>query len=256
MDQSYWSDQEVIKLSHHFVCARLSTYEDAAEAEFLKKHFRGRTGELENTVFLLLAPDGKTRLSRSGRSPQMVFGGTVGWESTVLALEMHAIAQKYPVKKEMTGLPPLPVSKDLRRSLNVAACDRQLLVIADRVPEKTLNTLQTIAWKKPYRGRLGWGVSKTDAEVQATGLAGKEPGILICRPDEFGLKATLIQQLPANASEAVVTKALTEALQTPRAPEKNYRRHMSRGQRLNKFWESEIEVSDPQTPPGRKPGRP
>ncbi|MAJ27934.1 hypothetical protein CBD41_00845, partial [bacterium TMED181] len=71
MDQRIWSDQEVIKLSRKFVCARLSTYEDHAEGELLKKLFRGRSGELENTVFVILAPDGKTRLSKSGRSPQM-----------------------------------------------------------------------------------------------------------------------------------------------------------------------------------------
>ncbi len=252
MDQSYWSDQEIIKLSEKFVCARLATYEDAEEGKFLKKQYRGRTGELENTVFVILASDGKTRLSRSGRSPGMVFGGAVGWESTILAMEMHAISQQYPGKKEPPGIPPLPNSKDLRRSLNVAACDRQLLVVADRLPESTLNRLRNLAWKAPFMGRLAWGTAEKSEEIVAIGLAAKEPAIYICKPGEFGLKATLISELAADASSQQLESALSAALQTPREPEKRARRHVMKGQRLNKSWDTEIEVTDPLIPPRRE----
>lgn len=252
MDQSYWSDQEIIKLSEKFVCARLATYEDQKEGEFLKTLYRGRTGELENTVFVMLAPDAKTRLSRSGRTPRMVFGGSVGWESTVFALEMLAISKKYPGKKNPSGLAPLPVSKDLRRALNIAACDRQLLVVADRIPESTMNKLRALSWKEPFLGRLAWGISKAAKEANAIGLEAKKPGISIVRPGEFGLTSTVIAQLPANASEQLLESELSKALQSSRSPEKNYRRHVLKGQRLNKSWESEMEVTDPLIPP-RKP---
>ncbi|OUU23361.1 MAG: hypothetical protein CBC13_05780 [Planctomycetia bacterium TMED53] len=252
MDQSFWSDPEVIRLSEKFVCARLSTYEDAKEGELLKKLYRGRNGELENTVFVMLAPDGKTRLSRSGRTPQMAFGGSVGWESTILALELHAIAQKYPGKENPSGLPPLPVSKDLRRSLNVAACDRQLLVLADRVSESTMVELRQLAWEAPFRGRLGWSSTDNKEEVQAIGLPVEGPAIYICKPGEFGLKATSLKKLSANASTKEIKAALSVALQSARPAQKNYRRHVSRGQRLNKSWETEIKVSDPHIPPRRR----
>ena len=249
MDQSYWSDPEVIKLSERFVCARLATYEDATEGKFLKSLYRGRTGELENTVFVILAPDGKTRLSKSGRSPQMVFGGSVGWESSILALEMHAISQKYPAKSKISGLPPLPTCKDLRRSLNVASCDRQLLVVADRVSEAVLNKLRVLAWKEPFRGRLAWGLTKSAKEAREIGLPAKKPGISIISPGEFGLTSSVISFIPESTFDQKIESDLATALQSSRISEKNYRRHVLKGRRLNKKWDTEIEVTDPMIPP-------
>ena len=61
MDRSYLSNKEVIEASRDFVCIRLATYENVAEAKILKSIFTGRSGELENTTFVLLAPDGNRR---------------------------------------------------------------------------------------------------------------------------------------------------------------------------------------------------
>ena len=73
MDRSFLSKPEVIAASRQFVCVRLTTYEDEIEAKFSKDLFATRSGEVENTTFALLAPDGKTRLSRTGRSARNVF---------------------------------------------------------------------------------------------------------------------------------------------------------------------------------------
>lgn len=51
---------------------RLATYENKEEGAFLESVFTGRSGKLENTVFALLEPDGKTRLSRAGRGPHRI----------------------------------------------------------------------------------------------------------------------------------------------------------------------------------------
>ena len=59
MDGSFLSDADVVAASRKFVCIRLSTYEDAEEAEFLRSIYVGRSGDLENTVFAILSPDGK-----------------------------------------------------------------------------------------------------------------------------------------------------------------------------------------------------
>ena len=64
----------MVKASRDFVCIRPTTYESAEEAKVLESFFSGRSGQLENTVFVMLAPDGKTKLTRSGRSPQHIFG--------------------------------------------------------------------------------------------------------------------------------------------------------------------------------------
>ena len=68
MDRSFLSQPEVIAASRHFVCVRLTTYEDKEEGEFLKSFHVTRSGELENTVAALLAPDGKRQLARASRS--------------------------------------------------------------------------------------------------------------------------------------------------------------------------------------------
>jgi len=60
MDESFLSDTNIIRESRNFVCIRLATYEDSAEADYLRQVFSGRSGELDNTVFALMNPDGFT----------------------------------------------------------------------------------------------------------------------------------------------------------------------------------------------------
>lgn len=249
MDQSLWSDIEVVKLSRKFVCARLATYEDAKEGKFLESVFRGRSGQLENTVFVLMAPDGKTKLSPSGRSPRMVFGGSEGWESTVLALEMFEVSEKYPGKEKSNGRPNLPINKDLRRAINVASCDRQLLVIAHQLPKETIEILSKIAWGDQHIGQFAWEITSDENEFPGAGMGNPKPGIFIGNPDEFGLKLNWLKTLSPNAKEEAILSALAEVSKTKRASEKSSRQHVSRGKRLSKSWESEIPNTDPQTPP-------
>ena len=67
MDRSFLSQPAVIAASRAFVCVRLATYEDPLESMFTKALVRTGSGEVENTAFCLLAPDGKKKLSRSAR---------------------------------------------------------------------------------------------------------------------------------------------------------------------------------------------
>ena len=68
----------MIAASRKFVCVRLATYESKEEADLLTDIFVGRSGELENTTFVILAPDGKKRLTRAGRGPMFAFRGSDG----------------------------------------------------------------------------------------------------------------------------------------------------------------------------------
>ena len=119
MDRSFLADKEVIKASRNFVCIRLASYEDAGEAEFLKTVFVGRSGELENTVFVLLSPDTKTNLCRPGRGPHFAFP-----TPAKLAAEMDKIAARYSDNENVKNSnPALPQLKNFRLGLNVSACD-------------------------------------------------------------------------------------------------------------------------------------
>ncbi len=262
MDQSLWSDPLVIEASRKFVCARLATYEDAGEGKFLEGIYRGRSGQLENTVFVILTSDGKTRLSRSGRSPTMVFGGAVGWEGTVLALEMDNIAEAHPPPKDHKSAdgPALPIAKSVRLAVNIAACDRLPLVISSGLDDAQLQSLATVGWKEPYLGRLCWASTDEPAQLKKVGIEKPSAGIWIVQPGNFGLQVEVIAKVAADADQQTIARALDQALETSRRAQKYTRAHVAQGRRLGKKWQTEIPVTDPGIPPqgrgrpGRRPG--
>ncbi|MGE4619110.1 MAG: hypothetical protein AAEJ04_04795 [Planctomycetota bacterium] len=259
MDQSFWSDPLVIEASRHYVCARLATYEDKTEGAFLADIYRGRSGELENTVFVILSHDGKRRLSSAGRSPSMVFGGSPGWEGTVLALEMDRVLKSYKSKKTKptSGTASLPIAKDVRRAVNISACDRLPLVISMGLNKKQTQTLASIAWKEPYIGRFNWGVANQASELESIGIKKPTTGIWVLQPDTYGLKVEVIARVEADSKTKPIEEALAKALAGKRPAEKNMRRHVNRGNATGKRWETEIPVTDPGIPPSRggRPGR-
>ncbi|MHC4938502.1 MAG: hypothetical protein ACYTHK_06000 [Planctomycetota bacterium] len=219
----------MIRASREFVCVRLATYEDKAEGEFLMSIFRGRSGELENTVFCLLAPDGKTRLSRAGRSPDMAFDRSD--ERFVTALE--SAARKYRAKP---GARRLPVMKDLRLALNVAACDNLPLAVA--VGDKAEKQLAELAWDKRFAGKLIYvSVPRFDgAEAKSK--------LVVLQPDSFGRKPKVIAQGPK-----VDGKVLEKGIAAHRGSSRQTREHVRDGRRQGIYWETAIPVTDPGRPP-------
>src|SRR5262245_44572052 len=124
MDRDYLSSPRVVAASKGLVCARLLTYESAEEAKVLTSFFVGRSGQMENTTFVLVAPDGKTPLTRGGRSPDMVLPGRGGHDDGALADLLKSESARYPAKAESSRESPLvPYLVDVRRALDAAACD-------------------------------------------------------------------------------------------------------------------------------------
>src|SRR5688572_17584766 len=122
MDRSFLFEPAVVAKSRDFVCIRLATYESASEAKVLTSVFTARSGVLENTVFAMLAPDGTTPLVRSGRMWREAFGTP---EEGIR--RMGEFAAKYSGTAPVGGEVPWLV--DLRRAMNVAACEIQPLEI-------------------------------------------------------------------------------------------------------------------------------
>src|SRR5438132_10035446 len=83
MDRSFLSQAPVIEASRHFVCVRLTTYENKEEGDFLKSFKVTRSGELENTVFTILSPDGKRQLARAARAARQTFGDAARMAETM-----------------------------------------------------------------------------------------------------------------------------------------------------------------------------
>src|SRR5687767_845419 len=121
MDRSFLSRPEVIAASREFVCVRLATYEDADEARFLKGFLRTRSGEVENSVFGLLAPDGTTKLTRAARGTGQVYA-----DAAAMAADLRRVAGKYSRQPAMTSL---PLVASPRLALDVAAADGRPLVV-------------------------------------------------------------------------------------------------------------------------------
>jgi len=242
MDRSYLSDSAVVAASRNFVCVRLATYEDKAEGEFLESIFRGRSGQLENTVFCILAPDGKTRLVRAGRSPHMSFRGALDESEREMAAQMKKIAATY---ESTRGERKLPVLKDLRLAINVASCDGLPLAIV--VGKANAQAVTKLAWDKKYAGQLLW-VTAQDVKTlkQIKGIDAKA-AVVIVQPDSYGQKATLLAQATDAAKAAT---ALDAALKKHRSASKDPRNHIRQGRQNGVHWETEIPVTDPGIPPG------
>src|SRR5262245_45492737 len=124
MDRSFLSQAEVVAASRKFVCVRLATYEDKDEGAFLKSLLLTRSGELENSVFVILSADG-TPLIRAARSPKQHYA-----DAAQMAKAMDRIASdNAPKAGASSAAPLLPRVANVRLALDVAACDNQPLVV-------------------------------------------------------------------------------------------------------------------------------
>src|SRR6185295_1143654 len=258
MDRSFLSNESVVTASRRFTCVRLLTYESAEEADVLKSFFVGRSGQLENTTFALVAPDGKTKLARAGRSPDFAFRGGAGkTPAQEMAEAMDEIAAR--LEKTQTaesGASPLPVTKTVRLGLDVAACDGLPLVVVygDDAAKRAALTerLALLAWNATFVGRFTYVVGAA-ADVKPIEGATSKAGLLVVEPDEFGMAGTVLTQAPIDAAAAKITAALTEGLKRHHATAKDPRSHIEAGHRAGVHWETVIPDTDPGPPGGGPP---
>lgn len=250
MDRSFLSKPEVIAASRAFVCIRLATYESESEAALLKRVFRGRSGQLENTVFAILSPDGKRPLVRSGRSPGFAFFGAEDVAARQMARTMNRIAGQFQARrKQQAAARPLPTLANLRLAINVAACDNQPLVVAysPKAGERKQleQRLARLAWSDDFIGQFLY-VSVGDAKAfrQLGGNAQAEAGVYIVEPGEFGTQAEVVARIPASADAVKLSDGLTLAVVTHQKRERDVVQHTRSGRRQGIFWKTEIPVTD------------
>ena len=255
MDRSYLSNPDVVAASRDFVCIRLATYESKEEPEFLKRIFTGRSGELENTVFTILSPDGKKKLVRAGRSPHMTFRGPEEESIREMATSMQRIAKQYRSKSKQKTLPYLA---DLRRGINVASCDIQPLVVTaartNAARKKIEALLLELAWSKEFIGKFAYASVADLKQLRVVTGASQTDGVLVVQPGKYGLKATLLTQT-SGTDAAKLRAALATGLKRFKPESKDSRKHIRDGHRQGVHWETEIEVTDTHGPGGPGGGR-
>ena len=250
MDRSFLADEHVIAASRKFVCIRLATYEDADENKILANIF-SRQGVLENTVFALLTPDGKTKLVAAGRSPVWAFGGVNGpgvnaqpKESIQkMSATMEAIALAYPGKgKNVAGPLPLPYLADMRLALNVSAADRQPLVAVfsedAKERKKMERELSQLAWTDTFIGQTQYVVSQKPNEFKTVEGFKPESGFIVIQPGTFGLTGQVIDVIPANTSAKQLSTSLANALKRHQPNQLTYDQHRRAGTQAGARWES------------------
>ncbi|MFO0865288.1 MAG: thioredoxin family protein [Gemmataceae bacterium] len=242
MDRSFLSQPEVISASRAFVCVRLATYENAEEAAFLKGLARTGSGELENTVFGIMAPDGKTKLSRAARSPDHAFR-----DAADMAAALQRIAKQFDASRYIGK--SLPLVANVKLAINIAAADKDMLVVAYATDAESVRQLEdrlnSAVWNDSLIGRFVFA-STTDAkQLNLVEGAKASAGYLLVEPERFGRKAGVVAQLEANIAKAELNTALKDANAARRLGERNYKEHIREGQRLGVFWVPQTPVTDP-----------
>jgi hypothetical protein len=243
MDRSFLSQTPVIEASRRFVCVRLSTYENEQEGKFLKSLFATGSGELENSVFVVLAPDGKRTLVGAHRSVRHRFA-----DADELAERMNRLSSTFAERRPGSG-PSLPLVANLRLALNVAACDNRPLVVVrapnGEVPQRLATTLAELAWSDRYIGQFLYAPTGSEKELAA--VHGVEPSgsVLVIQPDRYGREGKVLGQAPAQASREQITRLLRDAAAAFQPEPKTFSEHVREGRKQGVFWETVIPVTDP-----------
>ncbi len=254
MDRSFLSRAEVIAASRKFVCIRLTTYENQEESEFLKSLWVNRAGDLENTVFTLLSPDGKRPLVRPSRSMDHAFA-----DAGQMAETMDRIAGEYGKLRDAgTSVPPLPLVNGVRLAVNVAACDnRPLLVVYaedDAARKSLIEKVAPLAWSNEFIGRFVCVAAPSAKELGMMNGTVK-PGVLVVEPDAYGLKGMVLEQVGAGESAERIAESMRTGLSRHQRREKEFREHVQQGKQAGIFWETLLPVTDPWEKMARERGR-
>lgn len=242
MDRSYWSNQELVSATRDFVCIRLATYENEKEVEFLKTIYRGRSGGLENTVFAMLDSDGKTKLGRSGRSPDFAYRGV---NSFISALKKMSADRKLKSKRYSDS--ELPLVKNVDLALNVASCDKiQLIIVvgetADQVEQNSKKALK-LAWNDKAAGQFVFVKTTNPKDLEAISGEKIKNGILVVEPGQFGMSGKVIASFKPDFDALDSQKELVELAKNYEVL-KEYRSHIRMGIAMGIEWETETPVTD------------
>jgi hypothetical protein len=202
-----FSNPEVIEVSTKFVCVRIESYESEENQKIVRSYLDGR---FENTAFCVLAPDGKTRLTRSGRGPRQVFGSS----PDEFVSKLETILTNYQSSADVMDA-PVPDFHSFKLALNIASADQRVLVLIaapkDQL-EATEKSVRRLAWNPKVQGRFHFDLESTAAwkEPLSQG-ADAQAGIYLIKPGTYGLSGTVLARLDFDAKPQAILTAMAEA---------------------------------------------
>lgn len=213
----------------------------------MKSLYVGRSGELENTTFAILSPDGKRKLTATGRGPFHAYRG-----SDSMTAGMNRIAATHKGAKAAAGTDTqLPLLKNLDLALNVASADGLPLIVTVAESKERLDglnkTLLSLAWSESFAGQFVYASVLDEKELKpVTGIQDGE-GILVVEPGQFGLSGKVLAQFGAGTSRAKMESKLQEVIANFPRKQKDHNSHVRLGIQLGIDWESKIPETDPQS---------
>ncbi len=237
---SLFSQKSFIKASKKFVCVKLGTYESKLHQDLIRDLLDGR---MENTAFVIFAPDGKTKLTRSARSPKQVFGSdSLG--------QMAAISAKYKAKN-LDKPAILSDFNSFKQSLNAASAEQRLLVYAvgSRGKQAIATANLTAVFNDPeITGRFFYDIAGKQDKAWAEKVknADEKEGIFIIQSDTYGQTGTALIQLPIDLSAADIKATLIEANAVFSKSEKRkvYREHVAAGKKAGVNFENNVAAGE------------
>lgn len=244
VDSGLLSLAPIIAASRAWICIRPLTYENKAEADYLRAVFSPRGG-LENTVFALMDPNATRHLVAPGRGPYMVWADCFEKPQSMID-GMAALAKQF---KPLTPPNTLPTVESVRLAMNTAACDnRPLAILYAKADTAALSKkVGALAWEDAMLGQLVYAETRTEADLKkVSGFDGKE-GVVFVQPDEFGVEGKMIGFVPISAGTDEMRKAMAKAVAAYKPiDQSDHRGHLGRGVRKGVRWKPAIAVEDRQ----------
>ncbi len=230
-------------------------------------------GSFANTAFCILAPDGETTLTRTGRGPHMVFrvdgkaipGSEEAKQSNLVVYEkLEEIAAKYPAKKG-DSVNILQDFDSFKQSLNIASSDQRLLVfsVSDSAHLTGLkSTLTDVASDPEVIGRYHFDIAGASDSSWASVIEGvsEKTGIFIIQSGEFGQEGELLTRLELKSNKQAIITALSAANERFAASEqrKEYKKHLMKGRQEGITYEDNMPYGEDRDGDGvidKKPSR-
>ena len=138
--------------------------------------------------------------------------------------------------------------KSVRLGINVASCDGLPGVVVfgrDRREVDQLNSkLSGVIWDEALAGKFIYASTTESDDLKIIDGASTRAGILVVKPDAYGLKARLIKMVDASVSEQELKRDLADAADTFTRRSKSHGRHVRKGRLDGKRWKTEVPVPD------------
>ena len=197
-------------------------------------------GRLANSAGVIFAPDGKTKLTRSGRHIE---------ENYLDSLSSYA--KKYPAKAKVSDA-LIPDFKYFKMALATASSEQRLLLVVSRpvsMASKVQKFIAPVVWDKSIQGKFHIDVESSISKHKdlVKNLRTSRTGsLLVIETDEYGMEGKVIKQLSFSNSQQKLIKELSNCYDNymKGLKVKSYSSHVREGKRDGVYLDLPTEIGE------------